>query len=63
MRVMIGCRRGRYGAGSTDWPLVAFRAAKAWPLRNTRGGTFRGAYAVIRGQLLNLNTFYSESLP
>jgi hypothetical protein len=24
-----------------------FRAAKGWPLRNTRGGTVRGADAVI----------------
>lgn len=28
MRSVIGCRLGRYGAGSTDWSLVAFRAAK-----------------------------------
>lgn len=28
MRIVIGCRLGRYGAGSIDWPLVAFGRLK-----------------------------------
>jgi hypothetical protein len=42
MRDVIGCEHLRYSPGPADWPLVACRAAKAWPLRNTRCGTLRG---------------------
>lgn len=47
MRDVIGCGCLRYGPGPVDWPLVACRAAKAWPLRNTRCGTFRGVAGCV----------------